>query len=104
LRRIGEDALLHRGVKYPACDVIFRRKRRARSLVFHKLNAGQQAQAANVANVAMCFQRLKGRKELCASPVHSRKEIFLFQNVKHGVACSHGDGMVLVGKAVLKCA
>ena len=66
LGRVCEHAFLQGGLADAFGDVVRRRKRLARGLVFDKFDANQQSQTANVANMRMIQQRLKvAAKSFC---------------------------------------
>jgi hypothetical protein len=86
---IREHSLVHGGLKDFSGNIVFARERRISSFLFYELNARQQAQTANVADVRMLFQRFQRSKEFSARVRDSCKQRLLLQHIQHGVARRH---------------
>src|SRR5215831_16857778 len=104
LRRIREHTVLHSRLVQPSRRVPFARERLSRSLVSYKFNAGEQAQAAHLADMGMRSHGFERGKELTTGLPYSRKETLPFEHIQNSVTGGGGDRVRLVCESMLKCA
>lgn len=104
LRGVGEDIFLEHGLANSFCDVLFFGEWLARGFVFHEFDTKQKADAADFADVGMGCKRSERFAKFFRDDLHASEEILFLQHVENRVTDCSGDGMGLVGEAMLECA
>lgn len=103
LSGIGQNVFLKGGLADFFGDAGFFGKWFAGGFVFYEFDAQEQTEAADFANVGMIGEWSESLAEL-SFWFDAVKQLVGLEIVKDGVACGGGNGMGLIGEAVLECA
>ena len=101
---IDEDVFLEHGLADFFGDILFFGKRFAGGFVSYKFDSKQKSGSTDFADVWMRSEWRERFAEISRSGIYAREKILFFENVENGVAGGGGNGMGLVGEAVLECA
>src|SRR5256885_2622740 len=104
LRGIDEDVFLEHGLADLFGDILFLGKRFSGGFVSHKFDPKQESESTNFADVRMRSEWRERFAQISRSGIYAREKIVGFENVENSVAGGGGNGMGLVGEAVLECA
>jgi hypothetical protein len=102
LRGVGEDVFVECGLADALGDIFFFGKRLASGFVLYEFNAEEQTEATDFAYMGVRLQRGYFGAKNFRGGLHAIEKIVRFDVIEDGVARGGGNGMCLIGEAVLE--
>ena len=100
LRRVSKYTFIETGLANLFRNVLLSWKRLARGFVFDKLDAEEEAEAAEFTDMGVRLNRRKHVTQIFCPGSHAIKKLVRFEVIENGVARGRGDGMCLISETV----